>query len=433
MRDILYCVRDYNKGIVMKIENKSMMENWKSSQYDSKNKLNRSEVEVDTSLIRDIDKGITIEKLDEIRNDYQLPIFKYQTQITIHGVFNELEYNYVNGYKNIFQNKNKSIGVRWSAIDANKRLRIAKALKYKGMFYNCNSSSHSFMKYDFVDDAETLLNEYRGLLDCFQKSEFYGDAKIYSGSLYGSKVIVLEANINAIYENEVEKLILNFGITKEFLAEKKAEEKVEHDAKTAEYDRVNQEEDAIRKILSEKAVAEIIENGYEIKQATSIENGLGYKLDIHVWGEKFKAEHDCEDYCKFVLRRVYKDGRKKYPRMFEKTFDTFKEMVEYVDKTKIEDMKGYDDRMVRHGVKLLEFKKVAEIAEKIEYRKNVRVKSAEVKINSEKNGVEIYFQAIPAVSVRSKLKTNKWRWNGYSKCWYNRDTETNRKFAETIG
>lgn len=52
--------------------------------------------------------------------------------------------------------------------------------------------------------------------------------------------------------------------------------------------------------------------------------------------------------------------------------------------------------------------------------------------NYEKNGIEIYFDKKPSALIRDTLKSNGWRWNGYSKCWYNYYSEKNWSFAESI-
>lgn len=53
-------------------------------------------------------------------------------------------------------------------------------------------------------------------------------------------------------------------------------------------------------------------------------------------------------------------------------------------------------------------------------------------LNNEVNGVEIYFDAKPEASVLSKLHEGKWRWHKFKKCWYNKQTEENIKFAQDI-
>ncbi len=65
----------------------------------------------------EIEKGVTIEKLASIN----VPVFAYQTQITIHGTLPDLQNNYVQNYKSIIKNQNGSIGVKYNAIDAEKK------------------------------------------------------------------------------------------------------------------------------------------------------------------------------------------------------------------------------------------------------------------------------------------------------------------------
>lgn len=40
------------------------------------------------------------------------------------------------------------------------------------------------------------------------------------------------------------------------------------------------------------------------------------------------------------------------------------------------------------------------------------------KLNNELNGIEIYFDSIPDVSLRNEMKAINFKWNGYKKCWY---------------
>ena len=56
----------------------------------------------------------------------------------------------------------------------------------------------------------------------------------------------------------------------------------------------------------------------------------------------------------------------------------------------------------------------------------------ECKLNNEFNGVELYFDNIPSVTIRDAMKANGWRWNGKKKCWYNRQTEANISFAQAL-
>lgn len=51
-------------------------------------------------------------------------------------------------------------------------------------------------------------------------------------------------------------------------------------------------------------------------------------------------------------------------------------------------------------------------------------------LNSDKGGVEIRFSERPDSSVLEQLKANGWRWSRFSGCWYQRDSEGARQFAQ---
>ena len=61
------------------------------------------------------------------------------------------------------------------------------------------------------------------------------------------------------------------------------------------------------------------------------------------------------------------------------------------------------------------------------------MKNATIKRNAKKNGIEIYFPAIPEKEIRDALKDHGFRWSNYSKCWYSKNTEDAFDFANSIG
>lgn len=65
-------------------------------------------------------------------------------------------------------------------------------------------------------------------------------------------------------------------------------------------------------------------------------------------------------------------------------------------------------------------------------KKPEKVDGVTVTINEEKNGVEIRFPSKPSAEVIEGLKLNKWRWSRFGGCWYNRDTEENRAYANAL-
>ena len=53
-------------------------------------------------------------------------------------------------------------------------------------------------------------------------------------------------------------------------------------------------------------------------------------------------------------------------------------------------------------------------------------------LNSEYNGIEIYFDTCPELSVREKLKANGFRWHGGKMCWYAKYNEERLKLAKEL-
>ena len=54
------------------------------------------------------------------------------------------------------------------------------------------------------------------------------------------------------------------------------------------------------------------------------------------------------------------------------------------------------------------------------------------KLNNEKNGVELYFNACPSEETRNTLKSNGWRWSKFGGCWYNKQTPENIQLAQSF-
>ena len=54
------------------------------------------------------------------------------------------------------------------------------------------------------------------------------------------------------------------------------------------------------------------------------------------------------------------------------------------------------------------------------------------KLNSDKNGVEIYFASIPSEEIRTQLKVNGFKWSRFAKCWYAKQNENTIALAEQL-
>lgn len=186
-----------------------------SVNFDTKKILNVSDKKVSKSILDAIETdGLTLEMIDKI----DLPIFKYKTQVTVHGLFDELKNNYIFGYKNLFQNKNKSIGVKYTAIDEIKRQAIKDKLKCLKIGYHKNSNETVFFKQVRVfneQDYKTGLEVLKPLFDKIDTSLFYGDKQLVLEPAMGCKYLSLYFTISAIYEANISLFLNTIGATNE--------------------------------------------------------------------------------------------------------------------------------------------------------------------------------------------------------------------------
>ncbi|ATF13654.1 hypothetical protein A616_17200 [Brevibacillus brevis X23] len=58
--------------------------------------------------------------------------------------------------------------------------------------------------------------------------------------------------------------------------------------------------------------------------------------------------------------------------------------------------------------------------------------AAVLKINEELNGIELYFNTKPIQDVIESLKQNGFRWSGFKKCWYTKQSERAFQIANTL-
>ena len=72
-------------------------------------------------------------------------------------------------------------------------------------------------------------------------------------------------------------------------------------------------------------------------------------------------------------------------------------------------------------------------AEEVEAVEEIKVsEGVEIKLNEDKNGIEIYFTSKPSEEVRTALKSNGFRWSKYNKCWYAKKSGETIKFANSL-
>ncbi len=308
------------------------------SDFDSKNILNRSYITLDENILDEIDKGVTLEWLNDIKETKGIPIFKYKTQITIHGLFPEFDTIRTFGYHNIFQNKNKSIGIKYSAIDGEKRNEIAKRLKHLGFFYRTNSSDNyfGFVKDITNDNFEEIKDELYAIYKKINTKLFYGTKQIYIAKSFGVSYLVLELRVNAILEVNVDKFCNEIGATAEVIAKRVKEVKESRERIQREYEARRKEEAAFR----EKQKVDRKDELDELKK-------LPFHEKILKEGVYIKCVFDHHDKMMFTKTLIYlPNPRAKKFRFKIMRFDTIKEALE----TEIQ-KDSYGDSIQRYPIK----------------------------------------------------------------------------------
>lgn len=289
------------------------------SNYDSKSILNRFDKNIDRAILDKIESGVTLETLNQLTKQ-GVPVLKYKTQITIHGKFPELSNNYVFGYKNLFQNKNLSIGVKYNAIDEEKRQRIAKRLKTLGFHYCRNSQGTKFDIMEIInkDNFENVKQRFLLLKSKIDLNLFYGSCHIWIGEAWGCKYLCFDLYINAIYEANIEPFLNKIGATIELYNIEQAKKEAEE----AEYKRKYEEErkDAEAKREASKASKEdqlrILEQYPRIEKTNEP-------------GKYILRQYDYDNNLIFKVVYIYNIKGKLKPRWNKKEFMTIQEALSY--------------------------------------------------------------------------------------------------------
>lgn len=187
------------------------------SEFNTRKTLNRSDKKVPNDILEQIESGsFTCEMIDELAN--QFPIFRYQTQITIHGEF-DVRRSGIGQYTNLFQNGNLSLGVKYSAIDTEKIERIRKMLNGVQVIgigkddeyfsYLHNSQQRLFRRSTTInkENFEVLKKQYTELAQRISKVKIYGFVDTYIVNIYGFHKIILDVHPLAIPSDKVNELV----------------------------------------------------------------------------------------------------------------------------------------------------------------------------------------------------------------------------------
>lgn len=183
-------------------ENKQVFWERNLGYYHTPKKINRSTKSIDSNFVDNIELGL-ITSLDLKEVGKTFPIFIYKTCITVHGTFPNIARKYIGGYKNIHQNANGSLEIKYNAIDYNQKKTLAELLPSWG--WNRNSYIDNFiLTFDTynIAEAQKILAEQKAI---WQNKKIEGmTAKIsISGYCYFGRYYIFVTICPLLIENNI--------------------------------------------------------------------------------------------------------------------------------------------------------------------------------------------------------------------------------------
>lgn len=279
------------------------------TEFARKHKLNTCNRRVPQEFLDKIEDGCSIENLEEMMQK-RFDVFKYKTQITIHGIFPELSTRRVGGYINLVQNQNKSVGVRYSAIDFDKKSRLYNMLS-RLKLWNVERNSQTFGIYKtkrLPDNWKENREEILSIVRSYENEAKNIDRKLFVGNvccnlvqgLWGDVYVMLSVNIQCFYERNFKALFENLSGMNFEEGERKVAEIIEKETREREErNRQYEIEAAKRREEEAKKKAELIERkkafinanplqGFSLRENHLPHHGeiLGY-VHYDRYGDKF--------------------------------------------------------------------------------------------------------------------------------------------------
>ncbi len=171
----------------------------------------------------ELSKGVTLEQLQRL----PVPVFAYQTQITIHGKFPEIT-GRCEGYKLLTRNANGSLGVRYAGIDAGKKRAIANAVYISGSKWGAILDSQGLTLQLLI----ASVSEGREVIAAIP-SGVYGSAGMAQCMISGRLYVVV--NVGAVKESSLWDIVKHLtGMTQQELEKKESAMKAEREQRNAQ-------------------------------------------------------------------------------------------------------------------------------------------------------------------------------------------------------
>ena len=224
----------------------------KSSLYDKKHIKNLSTKKVPAALLQAVEEGCSFETLEKLAKGF--PICKYQTQITVHGIFDDPHTRCVGFYVNLTKNKNQSLGIRWTAIDHDKKEKLFSYIKLMDNEWHIQEDSSSFYMRKMVrvstqEELQKVQERYQAEVERIDTSLFTGGASVFKlEGLWGIVYVGLALTIQCFPEDRFWQIAENITGKKktEILAAEAAKiaaEKKREEEREAEWKKRREEAD----------------------------------------------------------------------------------------------------------------------------------------------------------------------------------------------
>lgn len=312
--------------------------------FDTRKGNNRAPNKIiPASIVDEIsNNGITSERIDKLN----VPVYKYKTQITLHGKFPEEINERLFGYKYLILNQNKSLGVKYNAIDIAKKDKIYFYLKESRGWRVIKNSTEFYAQDSYRCDSpaqfKAKAKEWESWISSKDTSFFVGGYKIYSAkNIYtGTVYIVRELHVNAIYEKDVIKLIedscsMSYEAIKQNIEKKRREREQELERlRKARQERVkknnkrlSEEKEKLFKQFGEKVQKQVASEGLYLYPLLNVDDSLRYHLTL-----------------------LHKTSRQKKLRRSDKSFKSMDELINFLKSYKLSDSPLDDFSWTNNGI-----------------------------------------------------------------------------------
>lgn len=154
--------------------------------------------------LSELEAGVTIERLETLN----VPVYQYGGQITIHGIFPDTANDIrVNGYKSLLFNGNKSLGIKYVAIDSAKKELLAEANRFrKDRKWSIHLDSQGMELWSVFHSADHEADK-KAVIECYNNTpdDLYIGGKQAAALMFGGYAVIIY--IGAIYQVNLWALI----------------------------------------------------------------------------------------------------------------------------------------------------------------------------------------------------------------------------------